>query len=137
MKDCIFCKIIKGELPCYKIYEDERTFAFLDIANDANGHILVIPKKHYENILDCEKEELASVMKTIQKVSKHLVENCGYNGVNILNANGKDAEQSVFHLHFHIIPRKSEDEFKVFPKLPQNPKSIEEVCKAFKIKENK
>ncbi len=135
MEDCIFCKIIKGDLPSYKIYEDKDTFAFLDISNDANGHILVIPKIHYTNVLDCDAEVLASVVKTIKKISNHLVENCGFSGVNILNASGKDAEQSVFHLHFHILPRKEGDGMKTFPKLKQNEFTLDEMCEKLRIKE--
>lgn len=67
MKDCIFCKIINKEMPSYKIYEDEFTYAFLDISNDGNGHILVIPKNHFENILDCSKDALCHLMETVQK----------------------------------------------------------------------
>ena len=115
MDDCIFCKIIKGEIPSYKIYEDEKTYAFLDIACDATGHTLVIPKKHCTNVLDCDDEYLAATMATVQKIAKHYVEDCGYDGVNIINASGKAAQQSVFHLHFHIIPRKNGDGMDLFP----------------------
>ena len=137
MDDCIFCKIIKGELPSYKIYEDKFTYAFLDISNDGNGHILVVPKHHCENILDAREEDLENVIKTIQKISKHLIQNCGFDGVNILNASGKSAEQSVFHLHFHILPRKDKDGLKVFPSLTKNPKSLEDIQKSLKHKMEK
>ena len=133
MDDCIFCKIIKGEIPSYKIYEDEFTYAFLDISNDANGHILVIPKTHVTNVLDCSDEILGHIMKTIKLISNHLVNNCGFSGVNILNATGKDAEQCVFHLHFHIIPRKEKDGFKVFPELLKNKDSLEELCERLRL----
>lgn len=133
MDDCIFCKIIKGELPSYKIYEDKFTYAFLDISNDGNGHILVVPKHHCENILDASEEDLENVIKTIQKISKHLTQNCGFDGVNILNASGKSAEQIVFHLHFHILPRKDKDGLKVFPSLTKNPKSLEDIQKSLKV----
>jgi len=112
---CIFCKIIKGEIPSYKIYEDEHTYAFLDIADDVEGHTLVIPKHHCENSLDAPEEVLQRVISTVQKVSNHYVDNCGYTGVNILNANGTDAEQSVFHLHYHILPRRKNDGKKIWP----------------------
>ncbi len=137
MNDCIFCKIIKGEISSYKIFEDEYTYAFLDISNDANGHILVIPKKHFTNILDCDEETLNNVMITIKRVSNNLIDNCDFDGVNILNASGCAAEQSVFHLHFHILPRRKEDGFNTFPRLSKNTKSLEETCEIFKIKENK
>ena len=112
---CIFCKIIKGEIPSYKIYEDEYTYAFLDIAKDVDGHTLVVPKKHVVNVLDCDVETLNHVMNTIKKICNHYVENCGYEGCNIINASGKEAQQSVFHLHFHIIPRKKDDGVNAWP----------------------
>lgn len=135
MSDCIFCKIVKGEIPSYKLYEDENTLAFLDLSNDGNGHILVIPKKHCRNILDCEETDLACVFKTIQKVSRHLVEKCGFDGVNILNANEQSGEQSVFHLHFHVLPRKEGDEMKVFPNLHKCKYSNQELCDMLRIEE--
>lgn len=117
MDNCIFCKIVKGEAPSYKIYEDEFTLAFLDISKDCYGHTLVVPKKHCTNVLDCDEETLNRVMSTVKKVSNHYVNNCGFSGVNILNASGVEAQQSVFHLHFHILPRTNKDEFNAFPTL--------------------
>ena len=113
--ECLFCKIIKGEIPSYKIYEDEFTFAFLDIAKDFEGHTLVIPKKHVDNILDADIETLKHVMNTVQKISNHYIQNCGYEGVNLLNNNNEAAEQSVMHLHIHIIPRRKNDGLRVLP----------------------
>ena len=133
MKDCIFCKIINKEIPSYKIYEDEFSYAFLDISNDANGHILVIPKTHCENILDCPKDCLLHLIETVQKISQHLVDKCGFDGVNILNANGQAAEQSVFHLHIHLLPRSNEDNLKVFPSLEKNKESLEEIAKKLRM----
>lgn len=135
MNDCIFCKIIKGEIPSYKIYEDKMTYAFLDISNDANGHMLVVPKKHFTNVLDCEETYLSACMATIKKIGNHLIEKCGCSGINVLNASGKDAEQSVFHLHFHIIPRAKGDNMSTFPSLPKNDKSLDEMCEILKVKE--
>ena len=114
---CIFCKIIKGEIPSYKIYEDEKTYAFLDIADDIEGHTLVIPKNHCENLLDINAEDLSAVISTVQKISKHYVKNLGYTGVNLINCCGEDAEQSVFHFHIHILPRCASDGEKIYPKL--------------------
>lgn len=133
MKDCIFCKIINNQIPSYKIYEDEHTYAFLDIADDFIGHTLVIPKKHCENILDCDKETLNYVMQTVQRISKHYTQNCGFDGVNILNANNKSAEQSVFHLHFHIIPRKDNDNLHTFPTNKKQNVDFKEVLNKLKI----
>ena len=80
MADCIFCKIISGEIPSRKIYEDEWTFAFMDVAQDVDGHILVVPKAHRKNILDCDEETLAQLMRTVKKISNHLTENAGITG---------------------------------------------------------
>ena len=117
MCDCIFCKIVAGDIPSMKIYADEQTLAFMDVANDVDGHILVIPKKHYRNILDCETEVLNAVMQTVKTVSLHLTAACGYTGINLLNASGESAGQSVPHFHIHIIPRKQNDHIDAWPKL--------------------
>lgn len=124
---CIFCDIIEGKIPSYKIYEDDNTYAFLDIAGDAYGHTLVIPKKHCVNILDADAETLKNVMVAVNKISNHYVNNCGFTGVNLVNCSGADAEQSVFHLHIHIIPRKSEDNMKVYPNLQKHDFDMKEV----------
>lgn len=131
---CIFCSIIKGDIPSYKIYEDESVYAFLDIADDAIGHTLVIPKKHYENILDIPSDELSKVMSVVKKISNHYVDNCGFTGVNIMNASGKDAQQSVFHLHFHIIPRKEGDGMNTWPKLEKANSDFQKICEELSIK---
>lgn len=133
MSDCIFCKIIKGEIPCYKIYEDEYTLAFLDIAKDCYGHTLVIPKTHCTNVLDCKDEVLEKVIKTVKKIANHYVKKCGFSGVNILNASGEEAQQSVFHLHFHILPRKDKTEFDAFPKLLGENCELSEQLKVLQI----
>ena len=132
MEDCLFCKIIKGEIPSYKIYEDEYVYSFLDISNDCNGHILVVPKKHFENIFDCEEEFLSKIANAIKLIANYL-KSCGFSGVNIINSSGKDAEQTVMHLHFHILPRKNDDNQKVFPSLTKNEESLEEICRKLKI----
>ena len=113
--DCIFCKIISGELPCFKVFEDEYTLVIMDIANDADGHMLAIPKKHTENILDCDTNTLNHLISAIKKVSNHCVDNCGYDGINLLNANNESAGQSVPHFHIHIIPRKMNDNINAWP----------------------
>ena len=133
MDDCIFCKIIKGEIPSYKIYEDEDVYAFLDIAGDVDGHTLVIPKKHCVNILDADKDVLSKVIIAVQKISKHYVEDVGYNGVNILNANDKSAQQSVFHLHMHIIPRKNDDKIDAFHHFNGSKEKLENIQKLLKF----
>ena len=109
MVDCIFCKIIKGEIPCAKVYEDKFTLAFLDInpATPKGGHILVLPKKHYELITDLPEEEFNHLCKTIKKISEALLK---YGeGLNIIQNNKKVAGQLIPHIHFHLIPRFEKD----------------------------
>ena len=120
MDNCIFCRIVSGEIPCMKIYEDEAALAFMDVAKDVDGHMLVVPKKHCKNILDCDAETLAAVMQTVKTVSMHLTADCGYEGVNLLNASEECAGQSVPHFHIHIIPRKKNDQIKsLFHQIPR------------------
>jgi len=130
--DCVFCKILKGELPSYKIYEDEYTYVFLDISKDIDGHTLVIPKKHVTNVLDCDEETLKHVMTTVKKVSDHYA-NLGYEGVNIMNASGEAAQQTVFHLHFHIIPRKKDDKENTWPELSGAKEDLETTHQKLKF----
>lgn len=133
MNNCIFCKIINGEIPCYKIYEDDFVLAFLDISNDLFGHTLVIPKKHCVNVLDCEDEMLWKIMSAIKKIMCHY-KSLGFEGFNIINSNEVAGEQSVFHLHFHLYPRKQNDGAKIFPKIDLNNIPLEDVHKILKFK---
>lgn len=114
MQNCIFCNIIH-ENRILKVYEDEWTVAFMDVANDVDGHIVAVPKKHVKNILDCDADTLGKLMACVKKVSNHLVDNCGYTGVNLLNASDESAGQSVPHFHIHIIPRKTNDGIDAWP----------------------
>ncbi len=125
--DCIFCQIAAGKAPCRKIYEDEYTLAFLDIAGDAEGHTLVIPKRHAKTLMDCDMETCSHLMETAKLIAEHYVQSCGYEGVNLLNASGESAEQSVPHLHFHIIPRKKQDGITAWPELGKTETPPEEV----------
>ena len=129
---CIFCIIINGEIPSYKIYENDKVYAFLDIAKDADGHTLVIPKKHVVDIMDADSETLKDVMEGIKAVTDHYV-SLGYDGVNVMNASGEAAEQSVFHLHFHIIPRKKNDGMHTWPTLPGAKEELSEMHKNLKM----
>lgn len=135
MEKCIFCRIAAGEAPCYKIFEDEDTLAFLDVAGDAEGHTVVIPKRHTENLMTSDGETARHVMDTVKLVSEHYVNHCGYEGVNLLNASGKSAQQSVFHLHFHIIPRKAGDGVNAWPALGRDPSDLEQTRRALTIPE--
>ncbi len=131
--DCIFCKIASGEAPCLKIYEDKHTMVFMDIANDVDGHMLAIPKKHVKSILDCDDETLTHLLKTVKLVSNHCVDKCGYNGVNLLNASDESAGQSVPHFHIHIIPRKYNDNIDTWPRLTGAKRKIEDIHKEIEI----
>ncbi len=104
-EDCLFCKIISGKLPSEKIYEDEHTFAFLDIHPVNKGHTLVVPKKHLENIYEIDAESFSAVMKTVHYLTPYIKTALNADGVNIGMNNGTAAGQLVFHAHVHIIPR--------------------------------
>lgn len=134
MQECIFCGIVSGVIPSRKVYEDEFTCVFLDIAKDVDGHMVAIPKRHIKNILDCDNESLNKLMNTIKLISNHCVENCGYDGVNLLNASDESAGQSVQHLHIHIIPRKKNDGIDAWPIFTGSKLSIEEIYNKLKVK---
>lgn len=105
MSDCIFCKIIQGEIPCAKVYENEHVLAFLDISQVSKGHTLVIPKVHKENVFELTPEIAQEIFKVVPKISNSIKSQFSPVGLNLLNNNGEHAGQSVFHFHLHIIPR--------------------------------
>jgi len=107
--DCIFCKIIRGEIPAIKVYEDDASLAFMDINPIAPGHCLVIPKHHAENIMVTPPAASAAAMATVSRVAAAIDKAIAPEGMNIVQANGPGAKQSVFHIHFHIIPRRADD----------------------------
>ncbi|MBI2627590.1 HIT family protein [Candidatus Nomurabacteria bacterium] len=111
MSDCIFCKIVKGEIPCQKVYEDKTTLAFLDITPVNIGHSLVIPRKHYINIYETPEEILLDMMKTVKKISHAIKEGLNADGINVTINNDPAAGQAVFHSHIHVIPRIANDGF--------------------------
>ncbi len=109
MKDCIFCKIVNKEVPAKVIFENDEFLAFPPIEQVSKGHTLLIPKKHFENIFDFESGSLERLMGIAQEIAKGLVEENDATGINLLHASGKDAQQSVFHFHLHIVPRYKDD----------------------------
>ncbi|MDP2630515.1 MAG: HIT family protein [Candidatus Uhrbacteria bacterium] len=113
--DCIFCKIIIGELPSWKIYEDEHTLAFLDIFPVHKGHALVVPKKHCTDFVSADPECLRHVHEVAQKVAKAVIAGTNADGCNVTTNNGVAAGQEVFHLHWHIIPRFENDGLHLWP----------------------
>ncbi|HBP25670.1 MAG TPA: HIT family protein [Acholeplasmatales bacterium] len=106
---CIFCKIVKDEIPSYKIYEDEEFLAFLDISQASVGHALVVTKKHYDNVLEMEEAAAGRLFALTVRLAKQIKKNLDVSGMNILNNCGESAGQSVMHAHVHIIPRYEND----------------------------
>jgi len=103
--NCVFCAIAEGEIPSFKIYEDDLVLAYLDINPCTEGHALVIPKAHSSGLVDTPDETLAAIIQRVKRVAAHMKEKLPCDGFNILQNNGEAAGQSVFHVHFHIVPR--------------------------------
>jgi len=108
MVDCLFCKIVAGEIPSFKVYEDSETLAFLDINPAAPGHILVIPKRHAKDIFEIEEQSLKAVAATVKRMADRLRSALGAD-VSVLQNNGRAAGQAIDHLHVHVIPRHAGD----------------------------
>ena len=132
--DCVFCKIVNGDLPSFKVYEDEYAVVFMDIAKDVDGHMVAIPKKHVKSILDCDRETLDHLISSVKTVANHCVDDCGYDGVNLLNASDESAGQSVPHFHIHIIPRKNGDNIDAWPKFSGAHHEIDEIFEKLRIR---
>ena len=113
MEDCIFCKIADGKIPAAKVYEDRNTISFLDIMPANKGHCLVVPKKHYETLLDISDEDLKNLITAAKKITKALSLSIGNGSYNIIMNNGKEAGQLVAHAHIHIIPRFKGDRLRI------------------------
>ena len=129
MENCIFCKIIRKEIPSKILYEDETVIAFLDISPAFDGHTLVIPKKHYENIFETPEKELEKINTTCKEIALMLKQKLGAQAVNILNSSGKPAGQEVFHIHYHVIPRREGDGLNLSFKNESKKSDLEEVYK--------
>jgi histidine triad (HIT) family protein len=107
MADCIFCKIVKGDIPCFKVYEDDRVLAFEDVNPISEGHTLIIPKAHAENIWEISGEDLTAIHLASKKVADAIKEVLNPAGVAVLQLNGRGVNQVVMHYHLHLIPRVS------------------------------
>ena len=110
--DCVFCKIVAGQIPCYRLFEDDHILAFLDIGPVAPGHCLIVPKKHYETLDQVPESDdalLAAVLQAVPKLARAVTAATGTTAWNLLQNNGRIAGQAVDHVHFHIIPRTPED----------------------------
>ncbi|MBP9867115.1 MAG: HIT domain-containing protein [Candidatus Pacebacteria bacterium] len=109
MDNCIFCKIAKGEEKCWKVFENDNVVAFFDYNPVNEYHTLVIPKQHYKDIFNTPKEELQHIISAIKEIVTIYREKLGINNIQIINSSGEEAQQDVFHIHFHIVPRKIGD----------------------------
>jgi len=107
---CVFCKIVAGEIPSYKLYEDDDVLAFLDIAQVTTGHVLVIPKKHYKDIFTLDKDIAQKLFAATVEMAQKLQKNLKINDLNLVNNNGKKAGQEVDHYHLHLLPRYLDDD---------------------------
>jgi histidine triad (HIT) family protein len=117
-EDCVFCKIVAGEIPSERVDEDEHTVAFMDLNPWTRGHALVVPRKHSTDLLEIEEEDLGRTVVAAKRLAARMKERLGADGVNLLNACGSAAWQSVFHFHIHVIPRWSDDPLQL-PTRPQ------------------
>lgn len=122
MENCIFCRIIGGEIPSSTVYEDDDFKVIMDISPAAKGHTIILTKKHFANLLELEDKVAEKGLVLAKKVAAAMKEQLGCDGINLLQNNGEAAGQSVFHLHFHIIPRYKDDNVK----LPWVPVKYEE-----------
>lgn len=107
--DCIFCKIIAGEIPCFKLYEDDRVLSFMDINPFNDGHSLVLTKAHAEDVYAADESDLAACIRVAKKVASAVNRVVAPDGLNLVQANGAGAGQTVFHFHIHVFPRKEGD----------------------------
>jgi histidine triad (HIT) family protein len=138
MKDCVFCQIVAGKLPCAKVYEDDDIISFMDINPIAEAHTLVISKGHYEYVHQCPPEILSSLAAKLPDIADAVFQVSGAEGYNILCNSGRAAGQVVPHMHYHIIPRFSGDgllgEWVV--KQYDNPDKMEDLCQRIRQKLN-
>ena len=133
--NCIFCKIIAGEIPSNTIYEDDEFKVILDLAPAAKGHALILPKEHFDNLYEIDPEILGKAAKLAQKVVTHEKEVLKCDGYNLLQNNGEVAGQTIFHFHMHLVPRYKEenDQMLKFAKPEISEEEIENLCKEMKM----
>ncbi len=108
-ENCIFCKIIDGQIPCFKLFEDENTLAFMDINPVHPGHALIIPKQHAANLFEVSTEALLNTVGSAQMIARAVQRALSPDGMNLLQCNGEAAAQSVMHFHVHVLPRQADD----------------------------
>src|SRR3989344_6282532 len=135
---CVFCNIIKGEIPCFKVFEDEDTLAFLDIKPFTKGHCLVIPKQHFENIFDIDQTVLQKIIVAVKNISGKIKDTLQADGIRLSQSNGSAAGQDIMHFHLHVIPRYKDDDRPMHPAATLNlPKAdfedLKKIAQAIKI----
>ncbi|MBI2355843.1 MAG: HIT family protein [Candidatus Doudnabacteria bacterium] len=131
-EQCIFCKIVNKEIPAEIVYEDDSVVAFLDIRPVSKGHTLVVPKKHSNDFLSTEDDVLEALIPEIKKIGAAVMKAVGAHGMNISTNHGAAAGQVVFHLHFHLIPRFSNDNLMPWPHGDSEPKNRQELAEEIK-----
>jgi histidine triad (HIT) family protein len=124
----VFAKILRGEIPCVKVFEDEKNLAFMDVMPQADGHVLVIPKEPAENLLDLSSESAGALMMTTQRVAKAVKKGLNAPGIMLAMLNGAPAGQSVFHVHFHVIPRSAGVDMGMHARAMVDPQSLEPIA---------
>lgn len=133
--DCIFCRIVAGTIPCVRLYEDAETLAFMDINPVHDGHCLVIPKAHYPTIFDIAPEAAAVTSRTAAKLARAVQQALAPDGMNLLQANGPGAAQSVLHVHWHVLPRHSGDALVMnWQPKPGDPARIQAIAERIRAK---
>jgi histidine triad (HIT) family protein len=128
----VFARILRGEIPSIKVYEDEKTLAFMDVMPQADGHVLVIPKEAAENIFDLSPGGASAMMATTQKLAAAVKKGMNASGIMIAMLNGAPAGQSVFHVHFHIIPRQHGVDFRLHARDMEEPEKLKAFAEKIK-----
>jgi histidine triad (HIT) family protein len=131
-KNNVFAKILRGEIPSTKVYEDAHTLAFMDVMPQADGHVLVIPKEPAENIFELSPQGASAMMATTQMVAKAVKKGLDTPGIMIAQLNGAPAGQSVFHVHFHIIPRQGGADFRLHARQMESPDKLKALAEKIK-----
>lgn len=135
VEDCLFCRIIKGDIPCEKVYEDEHIFAFLDIAPCFEGHCLVVPKVHSSNMLEMDSRLAGHLFDAMKRIAPAIMKATHGTGFNVIQNNFASAGQTVFHAHWHIIPRVEGDNFVLWePCTYKNKESMKTVAEQIRQK---
>jgi histidine triad (HIT) family protein len=125
---CIFCAIVAGRAPAHRVYEDEHTLAFMDIFPVTDGHTLVIPKPHFENVYECDEDSLAAVARSSHRVAAAIRNELAPDGLMVFQLNGAAAGQTVFHYHMHLMPRAENEPLQLHTRVPGRPERLAEIA---------